>query len=90
MPLSAPPPTLGSVWGQQSLWTQTEGIQIREPLFFASLTLGAGLTAFDCTLHSHGSCICEPPDRFVGKNKVEKVDSIMTGQWQKVDEYQSP
>ena len=41
----APPPALGSVWGQQSLWTQTEGIQIREPLLFASLTLGPGLTA---------------------------------------------
>ena len=41
----APPPALGSVWGQQSLWTQTEGIQIRKPLLFASLTLGPGLTA---------------------------------------------
>ena len=45
---------------------------------------------FDCALHSLGSCICEPADRFVGKNKVEKVDSIVTGQWQKVDEYQVP
>ena len=89
MPLSAPPLTLGSVWGQQSLWTQTEGIQIREPLLFASLTLVPGFTAFDCTLHSRGSRLCEPTERLLGGH-TEQVNSRVTGQRQKVDEGLSP
>lgn len=69
----APPPALGSVWGQQSLWTQTEGVQIRESLLFASLTLGPGLTAHLTALCSAlGHVYVNQLTDLLGKTKLKR------------------
>ena len=86
MPRSGPSPyTRGCLGDSRVCELRQRGIQIQEPLLFASLTLGPGLSAsLSTSMHHNGKAA----DSWMGNRQIEQVDSTVTDQEQ-VDECRS-
>ena len=86
VPQSGPSPyTRGCLGDSRVCGLRQRGVQIQEPLLFASLTLGPGLSASLSTCMHHNG---KPADSWMGNRQIEQVVSTVTDQEQ-LDERRS-